>query len=269
MLSTLGCRYFQRAFLWSVPIGGLAGLIGLGGGEFRLPVLTQAIGYPARTAIPLNLLVSLVTLAFALILRSHAIPVSSVLNHVPEAAGLTAGGMVSAIYGATLVQKMSDRRLTVVMAALLGGIGVLLLVEALIPFGGSLLATASPITRVTAGIMIGLGIGIVASMLGVAGGEFLIPTLLFIFGADIKVAGTVSLVISLAIVSTGLWRYYRAGTLPLGRGSQRIVSGMSAGSLIGAALGAFAVAFAPTAIVKVLLGCVLLAAAAKTLGHRQ
>jgi uncharacterized membrane protein YfcA len=164
---------------------------------------------------------------------------------------------------------MSDRRLTVVMAALLGGIGVLLLVEALIPFGGSLLATASPITRVTAGIMIGLGIGIVASMLGVAGGEFLIPTLLFIFGADIKVAGTVSLVISLAIVSTGLWRYYRAGTLPLGRGSQRIVSGMSAGSLIGAALGAFAVAFAPTAIVKVLLGCVLLAAAAKTLGHRQ
>jgi uncharacterized membrane protein YfcA len=117
--------------------------------------------------------------------------------------------------------------------------------------------------------MIGLGIGIVASMLGVAGGEFLIPTLLFIFGADIKVAGTVSLVISLAIVSTGLWRYYRAGTLPLGRGSQRIVSGMSAGSLIGAALGAFAVAFAPTAIVKVLLGCVLLAAAAKTLGHRQ
>ena len=55
LTTTLYCRYFQRAFLWSVPIGGLAGLIGLGGGEFRLPVLTQLIGFPARAAIPLNL----------------------------------------------------------------------------------------------------------------------------------------------------------------------------------------------------------------------
>ena len=47
MLTTFYCRYFQRAFFWSVPIGGLAGLIGLGGGEFRLPVLTQFIGFPA------------------------------------------------------------------------------------------------------------------------------------------------------------------------------------------------------------------------------
>ena len=50
MLSTLYCRYFQRAFFCSVPIGGFAGLIGLGGGEFRLPVLTQLIGFPARAA---------------------------------------------------------------------------------------------------------------------------------------------------------------------------------------------------------------------------
>lgn len=45
-----------------MPIGGLAGLIGLGGGEYPLPVLTQFIGFPARAAIPLNLLISLVTL---------------------------------------------------------------------------------------------------------------------------------------------------------------------------------------------------------------
>jgi hypothetical protein len=38
MLRTIGCRYFQRAFLACLPIGGLAGLVGLGGGEFRLPV---------------------------------------------------------------------------------------------------------------------------------------------------------------------------------------------------------------------------------------
>ena len=81
MLKTLYCRYFQRAFFWSVPIGGLAGLIGLGGGEFRLPVLTHIIGFPPRAAIPLNLLISLVTLSFALVARNHAIPVSGVLAH--------------------------------------------------------------------------------------------------------------------------------------------------------------------------------------------
>lgn len=63
MLPTLQCRYLQRGFFWSIPIGALAGLVGLGGGEFRLPVLTHAIGFPPKSAIPLNLLISLVTLA--------------------------------------------------------------------------------------------------------------------------------------------------------------------------------------------------------------
>jgi uncharacterized membrane protein YfcA len=52
--------YFQKAFGWCVPIGGLAGLVGLGDGEFRLPVLIYVVGYPARTAVPLNLAVSLI-----------------------------------------------------------------------------------------------------------------------------------------------------------------------------------------------------------------
>src|SRR5262249_1720653 len=55
MQSAIRCPYFQKAFAWSVPIGGLAGLVGLGGGEFRLPVLMYVVGYPARMAVPLNL----------------------------------------------------------------------------------------------------------------------------------------------------------------------------------------------------------------------
>jgi uncharacterized membrane protein YfcA len=89
MLYTLSCRYSQRSFLYAVPIGGLAGLIGLGGGEFRLPVLTQVIGFPAWAAIPLNLLISLATLSFALVTRNHSIPMSGVIAHLPEVAGLT------------------------------------------------------------------------------------------------------------------------------------------------------------------------------------
>jgi hypothetical protein len=54
-----------------------------------------------------------------------------------------------------------------------------------------------------AGVAIGLGVGVVSSVLGVAGGELLIPALVFVFGADIKTAGTASLMISLAIVAMG------------------------------------------------------------------
>jgi uncharacterized protein len=42
MIRAVGCPYFRRALGWCVPIGGLGGLIGLGGGEFRLPVLTAS-----------------------------------------------------------------------------------------------------------------------------------------------------------------------------------------------------------------------------------
>src|SRR5947208_14355261 len=73
MIRAIACPYFRRAFGWCVPIGGLGGLIGLGGGEFRLPVLMHGIGFDARSAVPLNLLVSLVTLSFALAVRSAAV----------------------------------------------------------------------------------------------------------------------------------------------------------------------------------------------------
>ena len=268
MLNTLYCRYFQRAFFWSVPIGGLAGLIGLGGGEFRLPVLTQIIGFPARAAIPLNLLVSLVTLSFALVVRNHAVPLSGVIAYLPEIGGLTLGGVFSAVYGARFVLRMSDRRLTIAMATLLAALGLLLLIEAFVPFEKAVVGTDSVFVRALAGVLIGLVVGLVSSMLGVAGGELLIPALVFIFGADIRIAGTASLLISLAIVATGMWRYHKAGALPMTGGPQRIVLSMSVGSLIGASLGALAVNVAPTAFLKVLLGSVLIIAATKIAAHK-
>src|SRR5436853_2782394 len=111
MIRAVACPYFRRAFGWCVPIGGLGGLIGLGGGEFRLPVLMYGIGFDARSAVPLNLLTSLVTLTFALAIRSGAVSLAAVLPHLPEMLGLLAGGMVSAVVGARLVSLLTDKRL--------------------------------------------------------------------------------------------------------------------------------------------------------------
>jgi uncharacterized protein len=270
MQRTLACPFFQKAFGWCVPIGGLAGLIGLGGGEFRLPVLMYRIGFDAKSAVPLNLMISLVTLTFALISRSGTVSVVAVVPYLPEAAGLAITGMASAAYGVQLVRRLTGERLVQLIAVLLIGIGGLLLWEAVFPFHFSSFVPASFTAHLLSGVVIGLGIGLVSSVLGVAGGELLIPTLIFIFGADIRTPGSASILISLGIVLMGLWRYWRSNTIPQGRGIQRIIFAMSAGSIIGATLGGFAVAYAPVGFLKMFLGCVLIAAAVKTItSHRE
>jgi uncharacterized membrane protein YfcA len=133
MIRTVRCPYFRRAFGWCVPIGGLGGLIGLGGGEFRLPVQMYGIGFNARSAVPLNLLVSLVTLAFALAIRSGSVSLAGIVPHLPEMIGLLMGGIASASYGTRLVRQLSDQRLIVLIGALLGGLGLLMISEAIFP----------------------------------------------------------------------------------------------------------------------------------------
>ena len=262
MLSAVRCPYFQKAFGWCVPIGGLAGLVGLGGAEFRLPVLIYVVGYPARTAVPLNLAVSLVTLTVALLVRSRTLSVAPLVPYLNEVAGLAIGGVASAFYGARFVSAIKSEHLVKAIAALLAALGVLILFEVVYPF-----RYAQVIPGVAfhfgAGFALGIIIGFVSSILGVAGGELLIPTMMFIFGADIKTAGTASIVISICVVTSGLWRYWRSGAMDTRLGARRIVSAMSAGSLIGAALGGLAVGFAPVAVIKAMLGFVLIAAAVK------
>lgn len=264
MIRTAGCPYFRRAFGWCVPIGGLGGLIGLGGGEFRLPLLMYGIGFDPKSAIPLNLMVSLVTLAFSIIVRSRAVSADAILPYLPEVIGLALGGIASASYGAQLVKRLASKHLVQIVAVLLAAIGVLMLTEVVFAFHYVAFLPSSPALHFSLGLAIGIGIGTISSMLGVAGGELLIPTLVFIFGADIKTAGSASILISLGVVLMGIWRYWRLDAIPKGRGVQRITSAMVAGSLIGATLGGLAVASAPVAFIKVLLGCVLLAAAGKT-----
>ena len=265
----LRCPFFQQAFAWCVPIGGLGGLIGLGGGEFRLPVLMYVLEFDAKSAVPINLMVSLVTLGFAMVVRSWVVSADAIVPYLPEVIGLAAGGIVSASYGAQLVQRLTSTRLIQIIAVLLAAIGILMLGEVADPFHYSALVPDSPTVHILAGFTIGLGVGLVSSMLGVAGGELLIPTLIFVFGADIRTAGSASILISLGVVLVGIWRYWRLDAIPSGRGIKRIASAMAAGSILGAAIGGLMVAYAPIAVLKVVLGGVLILAAGKTIANHR
>ena len=67
----------------------------------------------------------------------------------------------------------------------------------------------SGVLQVLAGVVAGFAIGVVASLLGVAGGELLIPTLILLFGVDLKLAGSLSLAVSLPTLVAGFTRYRR------------------------------------------------------------
>jgi uncharacterized membrane protein YfcA len=83
-------------------------------------------------------------------------------------------------------------------------------------------------------ILFGLAIGLVSSLLGVAGGELIIPTLAFAFGANIRTGGTGSLLVSLPTVVVGRLRSASRGAFAERRALTETVAPMRVGSLIGA-----------------------------------
>ena len=103
---------------------------------------------------------------------------------------LIAGAVVSAGYGTALAGRLSNEQLERVILVLLLGSGAALVVEGFLPQEVSGLLPADLTGRLGAGVVFGLVIGLVSSLLGVAGGELIILTLVFAYGADITAAGT-------------------------------------------------------------------------------
>jgi uncharacterized membrane protein YfcA len=248
-------------------VGTLGGLIGLGGAEFRLPLLIGGFGFKARVAVPLNLLISLVTVAAALVGRLLFLEGSPVAAHGLEIVAIAAGAITAAWFGAGWLAAVSDHVLEPMIAVLLLAIAALLVTQALLPSGLTLDPPTTAAAKVALGLACGAVIGTVSSLLGVAGGELIIPVLVFLFAVDIKTAGTASLIISLPTVAIGLVRYWRSGAFA-GRGALREVAApMAVGSVLGANLGAALAGIAPSGVIKLLLGLVLAASALKLL-HR-
>lgn len=250
-------------------IGVLGGLIGLGGGEFRLPVLTALFGYATRAAVPMNLLISFITLAASLFIRAGTLSMQPVWPFSVEIAALGVGGMIGARWSAQLLTRLGDHHLEVAVAALLGGIGILLIIEAFLPGEPVSLIAREPVLLAATGVLLGIAIGVVAALLGVAGGELLIPTMMLIYGADIRTAGTAALMISLVTLASGLWRYHRLNALPDRAGVRRVALPMGIGSVIGALAGGLLLGLIAVGALKVTLGLILIAAASKPLWPKR
>ena len=255
------------AFLYAVPIAMLGGLIGLGGAEFRLPVLAGPLRYAAKQAVPLNLAVSLVTLLTSLVARWGALDVAALQALLPAIAAMIAGALITAFLGPALASRVSNATLERVILVLLVLIGVALIVESFLPTATAALVPVAlwPV----AAFVLGLAIGLVSSLLGVAGGELIIPSFVFAFGVPIKIAGTASLLVSLPTVSVGILRYWRRGAYADQIALRQTVVPMALGSVIGAVLGGLLLGIVPATLLKVGLGIILIVSAVRVFRHSR
>lgn len=257
------------AFAIAIPIGVLGGLIGLGGAEFRLPALAGPLGYSARRAVALNVAISLITVLAALAIRGRTLSFTPLSPLLLPMGAMIAGALVTAFIGTALVGRLSNERLERVILVFLVFIGGLLIIEGLLPTRLPALTPDEPFWLAVTGALFGLVIGLVSSMLGVAGGELIIPTLIFAYGAEIKVAGSASLFISLPTVLMGVYRYLGQGAYRERSDLLETIVPMGIGSVIGAVIGGLLVSVAPSAILKVGLGIILIWSASRVFAHRR
>ena len=263
---TASRRNRTRAFIVGALIGTLGGLIGLGGAEFRLPLLIALFGFVALEAVVLNKAISLVVVASALVFRSGAVPIGTVLSHSSIVLTLLAGSLLGAWLGADIATRLNGRTLYRVIAAMLAGIALILLTAhdataSSQPFLSGWLQTA-------AGVGAGFIIGLVASFLGVAGGELLIPVLVLLFGMEIKLAGSLSLAVSLPTMLVGFARYSRDRSFTVLARYPGFALAMALGSIAGALVGGLLLGVVPSAVLLPLLAAILLVSAIKMWRHR-
>lgn len=260
----LAMRSDVPAFAGGALIGSLGGLIGLGGAEFRLPLLIGPYRFRALEAVILNKAMSLIVVASALPFRAVAVPFAAVADHWTVIVNLLAGSLAGAWLGAGWATKLGSRTLYRVIAVLL------VLIAGALMFGhetGGAHAALSGGWQMVAGVAAGLGIGVVAALMGVAGGELLIPTLVLLFGADIKLAGSLSLAVSLPTMIVGFARYSRDDAFATLARNKRFVVVMAVGSIVGSFVGGHLLGLVPSSVLLPALAAILILSSVKVWRH--
>ncbi len=161
----------------------------LGGAELRLPYLAGTLRLPLKRAIPVNLAISLVTLLAALPTRLYTLKTASLAPFLDETIALGWGGV-----GSISVSQRTETSLIVgtrrAVFALLLALGLVMMAESIVSFVPLGVLPHTVLPRILYGLVLGSGIGAISGLLGVAGGEVIIPTLILGFGAPIKAAGS-------------------------------------------------------------------------------
>ncbi len=246
-------------------LGFAAGLIGVGGGEFRIPVLLYILKFPVVAAITVNLLVGLLTVIASFLRRfqlgllsGHCLTIAMVMSPA---------SIIGAYIGAALTERIPEKPLKKILAVFLITVGLKIGLESFTGGTGVSYLTLGFIEESALAALVGLAIGVVSGLLGVAGGEYRIPILMYIFSLDIVLAGTTSLFVSIPTMASGLLKHQTMGHM--NRNTTMIAIVMGLGSILGALLGASYVEAVEESLLKMLLGIILIIATVRMFTNRE
>ncbi len=210
--------------LFGAPVGVLSGFTGVGGGEYRAPVLLSLLGRVRYVAIGLLM--------------------------VPSS-------LPGAYLGAVLTKRISTPALKALLAGILVATGLRLIFFE-VRVGGTL--SFDPMT-IGIALALGFGLGLVSGLLGVAGGEYRIPALILLFGVPTVFAGTLSSLASIPVQLTGLLKHRSLGHT--GAGTFRLGAIMGVASVVGVAVGILLLGRATESFVTQVLGLAMVFASVR------
>lgn len=184
--------------------GFLSGLVGIGGAELRISFLLNSLRVPLREVVYANLMMSLMVSSSSFILRFGSGVFSGQAAYL--ALAMIVGSMPGGYLGAIFSHKLSERGLKAFLALMLAIVVFRLIMDFFIatPEASSRMPL---LLEIPLSVLFGFLIGLVAGGIGVAGGEYRIPVLLFIFGFPITVAGTVSQLVAIPTILLALVKH--------------------------------------------------------------
>jgi uncharacterized membrane protein YfcA len=246
-------RNILSSIVYGFFTGFLAGLVGLGGAELKIPFILYFLNVPLYEMVVANLIISLATSSANFALRAQ---VGLLTYHsIIVAVAMIAGTVPGAYLGAYLSHRVSTRRLKAFIAFVLSLVVIRLLADLLL---GAEVPNSlfSPDLELLFSGFIGAGIGIISGSIGVAGGEYRIPILVYVFALPLKIAGTASQLVSIPGMLVALLKHR-----DLGFATRRvlIISVMlGIPSVLGAIASAFALVSASNQVIKTLFLLILL-----------
>jgi len=244
-------------------IGFFSGLIGVGGGEFRLPILLAVLKLPILFATATNLIIGLLVSGTTVALRFPLLTHEAWLIVF----AMSVFSIVGGYFGSYLTGKIKVRVLTYCLCVFLALVGLKMLLTPFLPlklvFGSGFSLPLNLILLSLAGFFI----GIISGLFGVAGGEFRIPILMFLFALPIKLSGTISSAVAVATQIGSLSK--RIQLRHVNKNSWKIALSMGITSILGSALGAKLMFFCNEKLLETILGLVLLGAALVLLRHSR
>ena len=244
-------------FFCGILIGAAAGMIGVGGGEFRIPVLLHVLRLPVRVAAGANTIIGLAVVILGAIRRLPQHQWGE--GDVAIAGTMVVASLAGAWLGARIANRVPLKPLKAFVVVYLALVGVWMIVEAFLQADHTLLNPSGSMRILLAG-SIGFVIAAVSGSLGVAGGEMRIPALMYLFAVPIKQAGTISLIVSIPTVAASAIAYRSLGHIP--NRVLIVACIMGAGSLIGVLIGASLLPYVDKHLLKGILGALLLVATA-------